>query len=35
MEKEYPADSNRTWAISKDTFEGYYKENRIVFPGRL
>jgi adenine-specific DNA-methyltransferase len=31
--EKYPADSNRTWAISKDTFEGYYKENRIVFPG--
>ncbi len=30
--KEYPANPNRTWAITKDTFEKYYSENRIVFP---
>ncbi len=30
---EYPANPNRTWAITKETFEQYYKENRIVFPG--
>ncbi|WP_248722737.1 site-specific DNA-methyltransferase [Seonamhaeicola sp. ML3] len=30
--KEYPAQKNRTWAISKDTFKGYYDNNRIVFP---
>lgn len=30
---EYPANPNRTWAISKDTFEKYYEQNRIVFPG--
>ena len=29
----YPANPNRTWAISEDTFETYYKANRIVFPG--
>lgn len=32
-QKEYPANPNRTWAITEDTFEKYYKENRIVFPG--
>ena len=31
--KEYPANPNRTWAITEDTFQMYYKENRIVFPG--
>ena len=30
---EYPANPNRTWAITQETFEQYYKENRIVFPG--
>ena len=30
--KEYPASPNRTWAITKDTFEGYYKQGKIVFP---
>lgn len=30
---EYPANPNRTWAITEDTFETYYRENRIVFPG--
>ena len=30
---EYPANLNRTWAISKETFEEYYTQNRIVFPG--
>ena len=30
---EYPANPNRTWAITQDTFRKYYKENRIVFPG--
>ncbi len=29
----YPANPNRTWAITKETFEKYYTENRIVFPG--
>ena len=31
--EEYPANPNRTWAITKETFEEYYKQNRIVFPG--
>lgn len=30
---EYPANSNRTWAITQETFEQYYQDNRIVFPG--
>lgn len=30
---EYPANPNRTWAITKETFEQYYRDNRIVFPG--
>lgn len=30
---EYPANSNRTWAITEETFEEYYAINRIVFPG--
>ena len=30
--KEYPANPNRTWAITEDTFEGYYKQGKIVFP---
>ena len=31
--EEFPANPNRTWAVTKDTFDVYYKENRIVFPG--
>ncbi|MCL2071087.1 MAG: site-specific DNA-methyltransferase [Oscillospiraceae bacterium] len=31
--KEYPANPNRTWAITQETFKKYYAENRIVFPG--
>ncbi|MDD5924091.1 MAG: site-specific DNA-methyltransferase [Clostridia bacterium] len=30
--KEYPANPNRTWAVTKDTFEQYYSEGKIVFP---
>ena len=30
---EYPADPNRTWAVSKDTFQDYYDQGRIIFPG--
>ena len=30
---EYPANPNRTWAITEETFEEYYAVNRIVFPG--
>lgn len=31
--REYSANPNRTWAITKETFEDYYKQHRIVFPG--
>ena len=31
--EKYPANPQRTWAITEDTFEEYYKQNRIVFPG--
>lgn len=31
--ERYPANSNRTWAITEETFEKYYSLNRIVFPG--
>lgn len=30
--KEYPASEKRTWAVSKDTFNDYYKKGYIVFP---
>lgn len=30
---EYPANSKATWRVTKDTFEKYYSEHRIVFPG--
>ena len=30
---EYPANPDATWRITEETFEIYYKENRIVFPG--
>lgn len=30
--EEFPANVNRTWAITKETFEFYLKQNRIVFP---
>ena len=30
--KKYPANPVRTWAVTKETFEQYYSENRIVFP---
>ena len=31
--EEYPANPNRTWAITQETFEKYYADHRIVFPG--
>lgn len=31
--KEYPVNPLRSWAITKETFDYYYKENRIIFPG--
>lgn len=30
---KYTANPNRTWCITKDTFNEYYEQNRIVFPG--
>ncbi len=30
---EYPANPNRTWCITEDTFLQYLADNRIVFPG--
>ncbi|MEB5857837.1 site-specific DNA-methyltransferase [Enterococcus gallinarum] len=30
---EYPADPNRTWRITKDTFKTYLDKDEIVFPG--
>ena len=30
--KEYPVNTLRTWAVTKETFEQYYAEGRIVFP---
>ena len=30
---KYHANPNRTWAITQETYERYYSENRIVFPG--
>ena len=31
--EKFPANPNRTWAITEETFKGYYDVNRIVFPG--
>ena len=30
---EYPANPLRTWAVTKDTFDQYYNQGKIVFPG--
>lgn len=30
---EYPANPNRTWAITEETFSKYYEVDRIIFPG--
>lgn len=30
---KYPCDPNRTWRITKDTFQKYYDANEIIFPG--
>lgn len=30
---KYPANENRTWAITEETFKKYYDEGRIIFPG--
>lgn len=29
----FPANPNRTWAVTKETFDKYYKDGKIVFPG--
>lgn len=31
--KRYPANPNRVWSITDDTFEDYYAKSKIVFPG--
>ena len=31
--KEYPANPNRTWCITEETFKTYYDQGRIIFPG--
>ena len=31
--EKYPANPNRTWAITEDTFKEFYSVDRIVFPG--
>ncbi|OAV11212.1 Type III restriction-modification system methylation subunit [Moraxella catarrhalis] len=30
--KEYPANPNATWRVTKDTFQDYYDNGKIVFP---
>ncbi len=30
---KYPCNPNRTWAITTETFDYYYNQNKIVFPG--
>jgi adenine-specific DNA-methyltransferase len=30
--KSYPANANRVWAVSEDTFQSYYDRGKIVFP---
>ncbi len=31
--EEFPVNPNRSWAITKDTFQHYYDRGKIVFPG--
>lgn len=31
--EEYPVNPLRSWAITKETFQEYYEQNRIIFPG--
>lgn len=31
--EQFPANPQRTWAITEETFEVYYSQDRIVFPG--
>jgi len=30
---EYPANPNRVWSVTKETFDEYYAKGKIVFPG--
>lgn len=30
---EYPVNPIRTWAVTQDTFQSYYDEGKIIFPG--
>ncbi len=30
---EYPASETRTWSVTKETFDNYYYQGKIVFPG--
>jgi len=31
--KKYPANPNRVWGVTKDTFRKYYDKGKIIFPG--
>ncbi|SDF27746.1 site-specific DNA-methyltransferase [Sporolituus thermophilus] len=31
--EEYPANPNRVWGVTKETFQEYYAKGKIVFPG--
>jgi adenine-specific DNA-methyltransferase len=31
--KKYPVNPNRVWGVTKDTFQKYYDEGKIIFPG--
>lgn len=31
--EEFPVNPLRCWAVTKETFEDYYKQDRIIFPG--
>lgn len=32
-EKQYPANPNRVWCVTKETLDEYLRQNRIIFPG--
>ena len=32
-DEKYPANQLRTWAVTYDTFDEYYNQGRIIFPG--
>lgn len=31
--EEFPVNPNRSWAVTKDTFQQYYDSHKIIFPG--